>query len=43
VREFARRIGLLEVIGEENIFLTVDMAVHFFEASNQEQVEPLTE
>jgi MFS superfamily sulfate permease-like transporter len=31
VREFAQRMGLLEVIGEDHIFPTVDAAVHFIE------------
>jgi high affinity sulfate transporter 1 len=43
VREFARRIGLLEVIGEENIFLTVDMAVRDFEGSIRDQKVPLVD
>jgi len=31
VREFARRIGLLDLIGEENVFSTVELAVRAFE------------
>jgi MFS superfamily sulfate permease-like transporter len=33
VREAAWREGLLEMIGEDHIFPTVDTAVHFFETS----------
>jgi MFS superfamily sulfate permease-like transporter len=31
VREFAQRTGLIELIGEDHIFPTVDAAVHFLE------------
>ena len=31
VQEFRRRTGLLEMIGEENVFPTVDLAVRFIE------------
>jgi high affinity sulfate transporter 1 len=35
VREFAQRMGLLEMIGEDHVFPTVDAAVHFIEMSDQ--------
>jgi high affinity sulfate transporter 1 len=35
VREFAQRMGLLEMIGADHIFPTVDAAVHFIEMSDQ--------
>ena len=35
VREFAQRVGLLEMIGADHIFPTVDAAVHFIEMSDQ--------
>jgi MFS superfamily sulfate permease-like transporter len=34
VREFGRRTGLLDLIGEENVFPTVDLAVRSIETSN---------
>jgi high affinity sulfate transporter 1 len=36
VREFGRRTGLLDLIGEENVFPTVDLAVRSIETSNRE-------
>ncbi len=36
VREFGRRTGLLDLIGEENVFPTVDLAVRFIETSSRE-------
>jgi MFS superfamily sulfate permease-like transporter len=33
VRDFSRRVGLLELIGEDNLFPTVDAAVHFVETT----------
>ena len=33
VREFSRRTGLLELVGEDNVFPTVDAAVHFVETT----------
>ena len=33
VREFGQRTGLLDLIGEENVFPTVDLAVSFIETS----------
>jgi MFS superfamily sulfate permease-like transporter len=35
VREFGQRTGLLDLIGEENVFPTVDLAVNFIETSNR--------
>jgi high affinity sulfate transporter 1 len=35
VREFAQRVGLLQVIGEDHIFPTVDSAVCFIEISDR--------
>jgi sulfate permease, SulP family len=35
VREFGSKTGLLDLIGEENVFLTVDLAVSFIETSSQ--------
>jgi sulfate permease, SulP family len=35
VREIARRSGLLDLIGEENVFPTLDLAVRFIETSNR--------
>lgn len=35
VFEFARRVGLLDLVGEGNLFPTVDMAVSFFEKSGR--------
>jgi MFS superfamily sulfate permease-like transporter len=35
VREFAQRVGLLQVIGEDHIFPTVDSAVRFIEMSDR--------
>lgn len=35
VREFGRQIGLLDLIGEENVFPTVDSAVRFIETSER--------
>ena len=35
VREFGQRTGLLDLIGEENVFPTVDLAVSFIETSNR--------
>jgi MFS superfamily sulfate permease-like transporter len=32
IREFSRRTGLLELVGEDKIFPTVDAAVRFAEA-----------
>jgi high affinity sulfate transporter 1 len=41
VREFSRRTGLFEVIGEDHIFPTVDAAVRFIEVSAQsEKADP---
>jgi SulP family sulfate permease len=35
VREFSRRTGLLEIIGEDHIYPTVDAAVRFLETANE--------
>jgi SulP family sulfate permease len=35
VREFAQRMGLLEMIGEDHVFPTVDAAVRFIETSDR--------
>ncbi len=37
VREFSQRTGLLEMIGEDHIFPTVDAAVNFIELSAQSE------
>jgi SulP family sulfate permease len=43
VREFGQRTGLLEIIGEDHIFPTVDAAVRFIEMSTQpESAERVT-
>ena len=34
VREFIRQNGLLDLIGEQNIFQTVDLAVSYIESQN---------
>jgi SulP family sulfate permease len=38
VREFAQRVGLLQVIGEDHIFPTVDSAVRFIEKSDSTDI-----
>jgi SulP family sulfate permease len=35
VRKFGRRTGLLDLIGEENVFPTVDLAVRLIETSKR--------
>jgi SulP family sulfate permease len=40
VQEFAQQTGLLDLIGKENVFPTVDLAVRFIEASNLAAKEP---
>jgi len=35
VREFSQRVGLLEIIGEDHIYPTVDAAVRFLEAADE--------
>ena len=35
VRKYSQRIGLLEIIGEDHIFSTVDAAMRFIEMSDQ--------
>jgi SulP family sulfate permease len=35
VREFSQRAGLLEIIGEDHIYPTVDAAVRFLEAADE--------
>jgi hypothetical protein len=39
VLEFSRRTGLLEMIGEDHIFPTVDAAVRYLETSTHPQQE----
>jgi hypothetical protein len=42
VREFGQRTGLLELIGEDHIFTTVDAAVRFIEMSaGSEKANPV--
>jgi SulP family sulfate permease len=40
VIEFSRKSGLLDLIGEENVFPTVETAVRFIETSDQPKVKP---
>jgi sulfate permease, SulP family len=41
VREFGQRLGLVEIIGEDHIFPTVDTAINFIELSNKsDQANP---
>jgi hypothetical protein len=35
IREFMQRTGIMEIIGENNIFPTVDAAVNFIEESDK--------
>ena len=34
VREFSRQTGLLDLVGEQNVFQTVDLAVRYIESQS---------